>query len=344
MYKQRVLLWTAGLILLLFLSVIMSLMIGSVHLPVDTTLSILINHLPFVEMEPYWSVGQETIIWDLRLPRIILSIIVGAMLSVSGVAFQGVLRNPLADPYILGVSSGAALGAAATILFLQQTLWASHFTIPLIAFIGAVLSLGFVMLLSNVKNQRGNETIILAGVITQAFSGAMLTFLIAISGEQMHQIIFWMMGSLANKDWIDILILIPYYLIGTIYLYIHYQELNLLALGERSAIHLGMNVERKKIFILMVGTILAASAVSIVGIIGFVGLIIPHMIRLITGPDHRKLLLISTLVGSIFLLWTDTLARTIVPSQELPIGVITAFIGAPFFAYLLRKGLRRGIG
>jgi len=335
--------WMGGLSLLLFLSMITSLMIGSVPLSIGHTTKILLQHIPKIHFTVDWTTGQESIIWNLRLPRIFLSVLVGAMLSLSGVAFQGILRNPLADPYILGVSSGAALGAASTILFIHQDMWSNHFTISLLAFIGSLISLGFVLLLSNVKKQRGNETLILAGVIVQAFSGAMLTFLIAISGEHMQQIIFWMMGSLANKDWIDVWLLIPYFLLGSIFLITQYRELNILALGEAAAAHLGMEVERKKRLILIAGTLLVASAVSIVGIIGFVGLVIPHMIRLLTGPDHRLLLPISTVAGAIFLLWTDTLARTIIPSREIPIGVITAFIGAPFFAYLLRKGLRRGL-
>lgn len=338
----HLILWTGGLFLLLLLSMIISLVIGAVRFPILETLKILIHHLPLIHIEPTWNQGQETIIWDLRMPRILLSVLVGAMLSVSGAAFQGILRNPLADPYILGVSSGAALGAAITYLFLNPFVLFSHFSVPTFAFLGAILSLIFTMVLSKVKSQRDTETLILAGVIVQAFTSAFLTFLIAVSGEQMQQIIFWMMGSLANKDWVNVWVLLPYFLVGTVYIYFHYRELNILSLGEHAATHLGMDVERKKISILFAATFLAASAVSMVGIIGFVGLIIPHMIRMVTGADYQRLIPISTLAGAIFLLWTDTIARTLIPSREIPIGVITAFIGAPFFAYLLRKGLRRG--
>lgn len=341
-YKRKLIYWSGGLFLLLLISILLSNMIGSVKVPMTDTINILSSHLPFMDIEQTWTVGQEAIVWDLRLPRIFLAIVVGAMLSLSGVAFQGILHNPLAEPYILGVSSGAALGAASSMIFLSGGIgyFLGNFTIPLFALIGALITLTIVMLLANVQNQRGNQSLILAGVVIQSLSGAVLTFLITISGDRIQSIIYWTMGSLANKDWVDVLILLPILLIGGTYLMFQAQDLNVLALGDRAATHLGMNVERKKITILILGSLLAATAVSIVGIIGFVGLIIPHLMRLLVGPDHRILLPVTTLAGASFLLWTDTLARTIEPSRELPIGVLTAFIGAPVFAYFLRRGLR----
>jgi len=343
MLKQKKLIsWILILIAILVISVFLSILIGSVNLPVGTTIRILLHNLLGFDLPQTWTTGQEAIVMNLRLPRIFLSIVVGAMLSISGVAFQGVLRNPLADPYILGVSSGAALGAAFTILFLRNSQFVGPFTLPLFAFFGGLISLVLVMLLASFKNRRNNETLILAGVIAQSFTGAILSFLIAISGDQLKSIVFWMMGSLANNDWLDVWVLIPYFLLGMIYLVTQYKDLNVLALGEQAAKHLGIDVEKKKIYILLVASMLATSAVSIVGIIGFVGLVTPHLIRLLTGPDHRILIPISTIAGAIFLLWADTLARSVIPSREIPIGVITAFVGAPFFAYLLRRGLRRG--
>jgi len=197
------------------------------------------------------------------------------------------------------------------------------------------------MALANQHGQRDRETLILAGVVVQSLIGAFLSFLIAISGQQMQQIVFWMMGSLANRSWLDVGMLTPYLAFGFLYLSLQQRDLNLISLGESAATHLGMDVERKKIRVLIAGSLLTGAAVSVVGIIGFVGLIVPHLMRLIVGPDHRILLSLSTLAGAIFLLWADTLARSIIPSREIPIGVITAFIGAPFFAYLLKKGLRR---
>lgn len=341
MRQHKGLIWIGGLSVLLLLSIIITIMLGSVKIPLSTTVQILLNHLPGISFEATWSDNQEAIVWNLRLPRVILAIIVGAMLAVAGVAYQGVLRNPLADPYILGVSSGAALGAAIMFVLFPNTGALGQLTLPLFAFAGGLVALGMVLLLSQNKGERQRETLILSGVVVQSLMGALLSFLIAISGDQMQQIIFWMMGSLANRDWFDVLVILPYFLGGSIYLYKQYRELNILALGERAAAHLGMNVERKKITILIVASLLATAAVSVVGIIGFVGLVIPHIMRLLVGPDHRLLFPTSILAGAIFLLWSDTLARTLLPAREIPIGVITAFIGAPFFAYLLKTRLRR---
>lgn len=340
--KTKRILWTSGLSVLLLFSLVFSVMTGSVHIPFALSLKILFSHLPLVHLIPTWSLAQDAIVWNLRLPRVFLALVIGAMLSSTGVAFQGMLRNPLADPYILGVSVGAAFGAATSMLFFRTSSLLGYFTTPLFSFIGALLSLWFVMALANHHGQRDRETLILAGVVVQSLIGAFLSFLIAISGQQMQEIVFWMMGSLANRSWLDVGMLTPYLALGFLYLSLQQRDLNLISLGESAATHLGMDVEKKKIWVLIAGSLLTGAAVSVVGIIGFVGLIVPHLMRLIVGPDHRILLPLSTLAGAIFLLWADTLARSIIPSREIPIGVITAFIGAPFFAYLLKKGLRRG--
>ena len=331
-----------GLLAFLLLSILLSVMLGSVHLPLELTGKILLNPIPFLHLNPTWSIAQETIVWQLRLPRIFLALLVGAMLSSAGVSFQGILRNPLADPYILGVSVGAAFGAAASMVFFHHASYLGQLTIPLFSFLGGLFSLAFVLILSKQQGQHDRETLILAGVVVQSLLGAFLSFLIAVSGQQMQEIVFWMMGSLANRSWLDVAILLPYFVLGILYLWLQERDLNVISLGERAAIHLGMNVEKKKVGILLIGSLLTSAAVSVVGIIGFVGLIVPHLMRLLVGPDHRILLPVSTLAGAIFLLWSDTLARTLLVSREIPIGVITAFVGAPFFAYLLKSGLRRG--
>ncbi|WP_088188909.1 iron ABC transporter permease [Desulfosporosinus sp. FKA] len=338
--KRKIIPWTVGLLFLLFLTILASLSIGSVYVPFGLSFRILLDHLPY--MPPAGSLVQNAIIWELRLPRIFLAVLVGAMLSASGVAFQGILRNPLADPYILGVSVGAALGAAGYIVYLHNIAWLGQLGLPLVSFAGGIVSLALVLVLAEHHGQRDRETLILSGVVIQSLFGAFLTFLIAIAGHQMQEIVFWMMGSLANSSWQNVVILLPYFIAGMVYLLLQYRDLNVIALGERAATYLGMEVEKKKIAILAAGTLLTAAAVSQVGIIGFVGLIVPHLMRLVIGPDHKVLLPLSTVAGAIFLLWSDTIARAVIPSQELPIGVVTAFVGAPFFAYLLKKGLRRG--
>jgi len=330
------------LITLLLLCIGLSLSVGAVKLPLSSTVQILANNFLGLTNDP---IGiNETILLQLRLPRIILAIIIGAMLSTAGVAFQGVLRNPLADPYILGISTGAALGAAISILLGRlQISWLSNpWSVPLFAFVGSIISLWLVISLAHQGGYRGRESLILAGVIIQSLLGAFLSFLIASSGEQMQQIVYWMMGSLANKNWTHVYILTPYFILGMVLLLLKYRELDIFALGEQAAAHLGLNVERTKVFILASGSLLTAAAVSVVGVIGFVGLIVPHMMRILVGPNHRTLLIASSLAGGVFLLLSDTIARTIIPSREIPIGVITAFVGAPFFAYLFKRSLRRG--
>ena len=335
MKKKNYLLVVIGFILIG--SILTTLSIGSVKVPVGITFKILINQFPLLKIDQDWTTIQEAIVLALRLPRVFLAVVVGAMLATAGVAFQGVLRNPLADPYILGISSGAAVGAVGAILFVNTTsLLLSKIALPLFAFLGAILSLFMVFALAWRRNREA-VSLILAGVVIQAFLGAVLAFAVTISGTKLRTIVFWMMGSLAGADWSDVLFLIPYLIICFTIIYAFYRNLNILSLGEQAAHHLGMNVERIKLFILIAASLLTASAVSVVGIIGFVGLIVPHIIRLITGPDHRILIPVSCLTGSIFLLWSDTLARTLIPAMEIPIGVITALAGAPFFGYLLKK-------
>lgn len=335
MKKKKLILPVIGLVLLV--SVLVTLSIGSVRVPFGITLNILLNQLPWLEIEQSWTKTQETIILTLRLPRVFLAMIVGAMLATAGTAFQGVLRNPLADPYILGISSGAAVGAAGAILLIQtSSTLLSQLALPLFAFAGAILSLCMVFALAWRRNREA-VSLILAGVVVQSFLGAVLSFGVTIAGTKLRTIVFWMMGSLASADWGDVLFLTPYLLVCYIFIYSFYRNLNILSLGENAAQHLGMNVEKSKILVLGAGSLLTAAAVSVVGIIGFVGLIVPHILRLLVGPDHKLLLPASYLAGALFLLWSDTLARTLIPAMEIPIGVITALAGAPFFGYLLKK-------
>lgn len=335
MKRKNYLLPIMGLILLV--SILITLSLGSVKVPFGITIKVLLNQLPFFEIEQDWTSMQEDIIVALRLPRVFLAVIVGAMLATAGAAFQGVLRNPLADPYILGISSGAAVGAAGAILLVNTTsVLLARIALPLFAFLGAILSLLMVFVIAW-KRKREAVSLILAGVVIQSFLGAVLSFAVTVSGEKLRTIVFWMMGSLASGGWKDIFFLTPYLIICYLLIYAYYRNLNILSLGEQAAQHLGMNVERIKILVLVAASLLTASAVSVVGIIGFVGLIVPHIIRLIAGPDHKILIPASCLMGSVFLLWSDTLARTIIPAMEIPIGVITALAGAPFFGYLLKK-------
>ena len=311
--------------------------IGSVPIPLGTTASIIVDKLPFVDLTPTWDIGTATIILDIRLPRVILAGLVGAALAIAGATYQGLFRNPLADPYLIGVAQGASLGAV--IGFLLPAAWnlSGLGIIPVFAFIGAVLSTVVVYLLSRVGKTLPVTTLILAGVALSALLGSIVSYLIINSGDRIHGIIFWIMGSFSMSRWQEVLIVLPYIAVGTAIIIIFARLLNVMQLDEEQAQQLGVNVERFKLILLGAATLITAASVSFVGTIGFVGIIIPHAVRLIWGADHRFLLPLSIFTGAIFMILTDLVSRTVLAPTEIPIGVITAICGAPFFLYLLRR-------
>jgi iron complex transport system permease protein len=316
---------------------------GTASLPVSQVWSILWHQLPYVGdwVTPDWPVSSEQIILKVRLPRVLLAILIGACLSLAGAGFQGVLRNPLADPYTLGVASGSAVGAAFVILFGLQVALLGQWTIPAVAFVTGMLSLFIVLRLAIINGKFQLETLILSGVVVQAFLGSMVSFMVSLSDKVINEIIFWLMGSLSLRGWSFTFMLVPYFLIGLAVLLSYGRTLNLFALGERQAEHLGVNVVRTRMIVLCVSTLITAAAVSVAGTIGFVGLVVPHLVRLMVGPDYRILLPVTAIFGGIYLLWADTLARMLLSPTEIPLGVVTAFLGAPFFAYLLRKNKKK---
>ncbi|RCX20365.1 iron complex transport system permease protein [Fontibacillus phaseoli] len=329
---------TIGLGLLLF-TLLICIGFGSVHLPAGEIVGILLHRIPGLGrwIEPDWSMASEQIVMQVRLPRVLLGMLVGASLSVAGAAYQGVLRNPLADPFTLGVSSGSAVGAAVLIFFGWQFSLLGIFTLPVIAFLTGATTLWLVMWLARENGKIPIESLILSGVVMQSFLGAVVSFLTAMSKRTVNEILYWTMGSLSLRGWSYTAILLPYLALGGLFLWSRARSLNLLALGERQAAHSGLNVESTKLVILLVATLMTAAAVSVSGVIGFVGLVIPHMIRLITGPDYRLIIPLSALGGGIFIMWSDLAARSLLAPTEIPLGVITAFVGAPFFAFLLYK-------
>jgi iron complex transport system permease protein len=337
--KRKLLIWGGAGILLLLLSIVLSVSMGSASLPLSQVWRILLHQLPWVGkyVTVDWPESSEQIIMMVRLPRIMLGILVGACLSLAGAGFQGVLRNPLADPFTLGVASGASVGAAFLILFGLQFALFGQWTIPLVAFVTGMVSLLVVFKLANIQGKFQMETVILSGVVVQAFLGALVSFMVSLSNKVVNDILFWLMGSLAMRGWTYSLIVLPYFLIGLIVLMGYGRALNLFALGERQAAHLGVHVERTKWVVLIISTLISAAAVSVAGVIGFVGLIIPHLVRLLVGPDYRLILPLAIIFGGIYVLWADTLARLLLSPREIPLGVITAFLGAPFFAFLLNK-------
>lgn len=323
-----------SLIFILVLTMSICISIGPVNIPIKETVKILLSHIV-----DFQAINQtySTIILKIRLPRIILAVITGAALSVAGVAFQALLRNPLADPYVLGVSSGAALGASIGIALGLLSLT------PFIGFIGALVTMYIVYNLAKTGQRIPVTSLLLAGVVMGAFLASLISLLMSLLGENMHKIMFWLMGSLSHANTNLIIIVFVLVLIGIIIIYSLSRELNIILLGEESAQHLGVSIELVKKILFVSASLITGAVVSITGLIGFVGLIIPHTVRLLIGPKHNNLILGSALVGSIFLIIADTIARTIIAPAEIPIGVITALVGAPFFLFLLikkKKGLK----
>nr|WP_071396460.1 iron ABC transporter permease [Bacillus tuaregi] len=332
-------------VVLLITAMLVAISIGTVSVPIFDIVKIIgagLFGLSIEQVDPMYS----NIVLNIRLPRVILAGLVGASLAIAGAAFQGLLRNPLADPYTLGVSSGASVGAVVTIFFNLSLPLIGKFTLPLFSIVCSFLTIFIVLLFSQrIDRSMKVETIILTGVIFSSFLSAFISLMIALTGEELRQIIGWLLGSVSMRGWDYIKIILPFFIIGSVLVLVNASELNALSFGEERAQHLGVNVQKRKLLILIAGSILTGAAVAVSGTIGFVGLVIPHLTRLLWGPDHRHLLPLSILTGSSFLILADLVARTIISPTELPIGVITSLIGAPVFAIILigskRKERRR---
>lgn len=276
--------------------------------------------------------ADKYILYNIRLPRVLMCIVAGATLAVCGGAYQAVFKNPLSDPYILGVSSGASLGASFAIVLGLDALIIG---VPLIAFVFALLTVALIMKLSRVGNRMHTTTLILAGISFNFLFSAIISLIMFIDREDMHKIYFWTMGSLSGIKYSDVIIVAFFTVFGYIMLRMLAKRMNALLLGDISAQSIGIDVEKTKKNILIVSTLMTSAVVSYCGVIGFVGLIVPHIIRLIVGGDNRKILPYSVFGGIIFMLLADILARTLASPNELPIGTITSIVGAPFFIYLL---------
>jgi iron complex transport system permease protein len=292
----------------------------------------------FISPNELW---HSQIFWQIRVPRVLLAAIIGLLLAVSGVILQGVLRNPLSDPYILGISAGGAVGAAVSLALGAQFVLFGFSTLPASAFIFSLFAVFMVYKLSQVAGKTAPETLILAGVALSAFCSAILSLIIIMSGS-LQTIYFWLLGSLTYASWSNVITALPYAVLGAGIAYYYSKELNALLLGEEMASTLGVNVERTRLVLIGTASVMTAAAVSVSGLIGFVGLIIPHWIRLLIGPNHRLLIPISAVSGMLLLVVADTIARTVLSPLEIPIGIIMALLGAPFFLYLLRRRRTEG--
>ena len=326
---------TAGhaAIVLGFLSVLLMVMVGlglsvgSVSIPLDHVIDAMTGSSSVSETE-------RTILFDIRLPRVLLAIMVGAGLSVAGVVFQALLRNPLAEPYILGISSGGTVGA---ILAIGLSLGASHITTPLASFIGSAAVMFLVYTIAHRRGQLDTNTLLLAGVMIGAFFNAAVLLIISVFNQELRNAFLWLMGNLSAASMDSISVVAPPLLIATGFLFVQSKNYNLIATGDETAMQLGVEVTSIKRLSYLAASLITGLVVSVSGVIGFVGLIIPHICRMLFGPDHRLLLPASFLLGGSFLIGADILSRVLLAPSEIPVGAMTAAIGAPVFVYLLRR-------
>lgn len=283
----------------------------------------------------------DTLILQVRLPRVVLAAFVGAALAGAGVLYQALFRNPLADPYILGISSGAGLGAIIALVVTAEATALRWGVVPAAAFAGALLTMLLVVRLASIRGRLEATSLLLAGVALSYTLAAVTSFVMVYSRQQMAAIVYWMMGGLSAASWTYVGMVVPMFVLGVIVPLLSTRELNLMLLGDERAGHLGLPVERFKLLMLATASLLTAAAVAVAGLIGFVGLMVPHIVRLVLGPDHRRLLPASLLAGAIVLVLADLVARTILAPVEIPVGIVTAVLGGPFFIWLLVRGGER---
>jgi iron complex transport system permease protein len=286
---------------------------------------------------PTWA---PRLLLDIRLPRIVLALLVGAALSTAGTSFQGIFRNPLAEPYLLGVSAGAGLGATIAIV-LRPLDSLGIYGLPLLAFVGAVLAAFLVYRLATFGGLTGGAALLLSGVAVGSTLTAVMSFLMVSTQDDLHTVVAWLMGGLSAATWPKVWITLPVVGAGFVYMLLSSRRMNLLLMGEERARELGIDAQRTRRNLMIVAALTTASAVAFSGLIGFIGLMVPHIMRLLVGPDHRRLLPASALFGALLLLLADTVARTVMAPSEIPVGIITAATGGPFFLYLLRS--RKGV-
>ena len=316
---------------------------GAVTISIPDILKMTLNRVAIFDFPSTWRVVDETIIFQIRLPRVIGGILVGAALATAGVLFQGLLRNPMADPYIIGTSAGAALGATIAMILPINLTFLGFGLVPAAAFIGALATVIVVYNLARVSGKTPIISMLLAGFVVSALLTAVMAFMMSISdrlGLNLRSVYSFLLGNISVTGWGQLAVVAPLIIGGIIGARFFAFHLNAFSLGEEGAAYLGIEVERDKVFILALGSLLAAAAVSISGLVGFVGLVVPHAVRMSLGPEHRLLLPASALAGGAFVVIADLLARVLLAPVEIPVGVVTAIIGAPFFLYLLRRSRR----
>lgn len=335
----------AVLLILLFISsIILGISFGSVDIPPYDVYRVFLYKVFGIKIGNLDEILNSTlfdIIWGVRMPRVLLGAFAGMALAMVGVIMQATIQNPLGDPYILGLSSGASLGATFSILIGFSGVLSS-FGAPLGAFLGALIASIFVYFLAKIGGRITPFKMILAGMVISSICSSLTSLIIFLSkdNEGIRTVNFWMMGSLAGAEWSNIVLPIAISVIPLIYFFTQYRNLNLMVLGDETSITLGLNIEKHRKIYMILSSLITGVIVSVCGTIGFVGIMIPHIVRLIFGTDHKTLLPFSALVGAIFLIWADVIARCAITNMELPIGIITSVIGAPFLLWLMVKGTR----
>ena len=319
----------------LLVALTLSLAIGAVFIPPAEILRALTGN-PATDV-------IKTILWDIRLPRTVLVALTGMALGGSGAAYQGLFRNPLADPYLIGIASGAGLGAVTAMSIRWSYSFWGLMAVPLSAFAGALLTVILVYFLARVGQTTPVTNLILAGVAVSSFASALMSFLMLRSDGELRRAMSWLMGGAIQLGWMSVLAMLPYLILGLGTLIVYGHALNLMQFGDEQAQQLGLNVQRAKQIILIASSLTTAAAVAFTGIIGFIGLIVPHIMRLWFGGDYRRLIPLSILGGSTALLFSDVVARVVIAPQELPVGIVTALAGAPFFLWILRRSKTQGL-
>lgn len=331
--------WLATSVLAVGAAFVLAAAVGAVSLAPGRIALEVLDHLPGISVDSGLSARESAIVWQLRLPRVVLGLLVGSMLAVAGASFQGVFRNPLADPYLLGASSGAGLGA--TIAIVSRNSSGLSWSVPLAAFVGALAAVGLAYLLASVGlGDRSSTVLLLAGVAVAAFLSAIQTFLQQRHADSIREVYSWLIGSLSATGWGDIRTVLPYGIVSVTILLAHRRVLDVLSVGDEEAGALGLRVLRSRLLIVAAASLATAAAVSVSGLIGFVGIVVPHTVRMLAGSSYRVILPLSIFFGGAFLAGADLLARTVLSPAEVPIGVITAVFGAPFFAIVLRSRRR----
>ena len=333
--EQRVTLAISGVVLLLTsLSVAVS--VGAVSIPASTVWGILANKVSPRLIDPVWSQGREAIVWEIRFPRALLAMMVGAGLAIVGAALQAVTRNSLADPHLLGISSGGAFGAIFALL--HSGLFLGLLTVPLLAFAGALFAAAIVLGVSRVADATSADRLVLAGVAVSFIIMAAANGLIFLGDPRAsHTVIFWMLGGLGLAQWSQLIYPLVILAVSGAYLMCRTTQLNAMTIGDETAATLGIPVAQFRLIIFVVGALITGVMVAFSGIIGFVGLMVPHIARILVGGDYTRVLPASALIGAIFLLWADIAARTLMAPEDMPIGIVTGLIGGIFFVWLLRR-------